>query len=70
MVDTQSSRPSEPITVMITDHIKSEKITTFEAWLTGINTARQGFSGFLSVDETCTPILIHYRHWMMSPVGP
>ncbi len=50
MAETQSSQPSEPITVMITDHIKPEKVAAFEQWLTGINTARQGFPGFLSVD--------------------
>ncbi len=50
MTESQGSRPAEPITVMITDHIKPEKVAAFERWLIGINTARRDFPGFLSVD--------------------
>ncbi|ETW93005.1 MAG: hypothetical protein ETSY1_41185 [Candidatus Entotheonella factor] len=50
MAESQPSRPSDPITVMITDHIKPEKVEAFERWLTGINAARRGFPGFLSVE--------------------
>ncbi|WP_089941283.1 antibiotic biosynthesis monooxygenase [Candidatus Entotheonella palauensis] len=50
MAESQSLRPSDPITVMITGHIKPEKAAAFERWLTGINNARSDFPGFLSVD--------------------
>ena len=41
---------SDPVTVMIIDRVKPDKVSEYEAWLEGIHTDIKYFEGFQSVD--------------------
>jgi len=81
-VDAMASQKSSPITLVISEVVKPNRIQEYESWQKGIHQVIKGFDGFLGVDvirpnehtylEYVTIIKFdtyqHFKQWQESPI--